>query len=244
MADTFAVLPPVDPAKRSHAKRVRAGVWIDQHGREHAGQEDKNTGHPVGALLPEGWAPPHPDLYPSSAYLTYPERRNGRVTVLYEKWQSENANAWRDWRNARSKFALSLWKNKAAEAIKEDDASVMELVGPTPMAEEFIVAMSRGNRWALGLMHPETGMPYPTPQWAKGALWATLQRQETFAGGGATTTFAGDLFADEDEAMPAPSMAATSARLDAAAQYAPFDDEALPTTPVAARSHKRKPDTL
>lgn len=244
----FAEFRSVDETAKRHANWVRPGVWFDQHGREWAAQEHIKSGHPIGSLMPEGWAPPHVDLLPPPNCFAYPTKRNGTTQILYARWRAENTNAWKTWRNNRSEFARKLFKNRAAEAIKEDDASVIELVGPTPLAEEFLAAMERGNRWVLGLSNPATGLPYPRdymPQWAQGTIWNTLKRFETFGGAGESTTFDDNLFADEDVPGPHASVIGTSARLDAAAEYDEFDEDTmLPSTPVAARSHKKKATTL
>lgn len=177
------------PKKREqYADRVHAAVWTDQWGREWAGNKDKKTLHPSSQILPEGWASPHVALIPPPQYHVFNKRDNGKFKIDTTRWRRDQEGARQEWRKQFGELARGVYKDKSVEAIRELSATILELVGPMPIAGVWIEAMEANNRWVLGIPNRRGEMD-PRPAWVDELMegthctpWDTLQRVEFYEG--------------------------------------------------------------
>jgi len=226
--------------ERMFHERVVPAVLQDQHGRHWSTQLDQATLHPATPITPDGWDAPFAMLYPPTKYLTFPKAAFGRLTIDYDRWLIDAADAEKEYRNWLLQVARTQFGAAALQKIQENDADLRRLAGPPPASMEFIKAMKAGNKWALGLLRPD-GARYPMPPWAA-SIVDTLMPIESWDGTGIETAVDASAYPDvEDE----DALGYTAAmRLAEAARYADveetIDPEALPDfEPVKRRRTKR-----
>lgn len=235
MPDVFAAPAPV-PVERYH-ERTRPSVFRDDANRRWSGTLEQKTMHPTGSFLPMDFRVPYRYLIPAQTYFTFSDVEVGSFTIDYDRWMGDNESAWSDYRRRIVAIAQETRGESAQSAIEAKDATLMALVGPSPMHTDFIKACKAGNSWALGKNDPNTGRPYPkgyVPKRLQG-LEHTLTIYENWQGSNIDTSFDPDDFADELLGMDAlpDALQETVARLDGQAKYDEFDDE---LTPKATRS--------
>lgn len=242
-APMISDLEPKSTRNRRYHQRIKNNVrWTEPNGRVWIGTRDKETGHPTGGLrLHPSYQPPYATLIPIIAhYFQFDDEDEGRVTIDYRQWRIDAANDEARWKQSMLKVALE--KNQTAETVEALPPLVHDIVGKRPMAEIFIAAMERGNRWALGIPNKH-GVLDPVPAFATPALLQTLVRVETTHGSGETSDFDDALFANpDDDGFVPPELdddaEEAAARLEAQDNYADLDDEHPPTPRTPVRGHK------
>lgn len=220
---------------RQYRDLVRFMVYRDQHGRRWSGNASRETGVPEGTVTPHGWRAPFAMLYPPAKYLTYAlDGDMGLVTVDYDRWLIDTADAWSDYQNWLMQVAQKHFGAAAIQKIEEQDANLVALAGPSPMHIEFVRAMKAGNKWALGIPRSD-GTPYPMPPWAA-KYERTLMTREAFDGADiGLTVNAADYPDVEDETA--------LARYDALTEYEDLED-AVDPIPTPKRGPGRPRKTL
>jgi hypothetical protein len=168
------------PKIRDQATKRRGAIWKDQHGREWGGTMDKDTGCPIGDLIPVsgvlnkkrfGWKPrvyDGKDLIALSKYMIFDENRLSTFVIDYTTWRSDLEAAHKHWGDQAMHFAAQMYGDKAGEVLQDHQMPVAlrNMVGSKPMPLVLIDAMEQGNEWILGLsnlMPEELAEFFPKP---------------------------------------------------------------------------------
>lgn len=187
----------------SQVAERRPGNIEDQHGRRYWAWIDKKTNHPVGANWQpsEGWLVPdgsEPDTAWCKGRLNPPNisgqegvmqtvetDRGTKLIINYENWlriwdvaDRERTTWLKDQIRADGEKAGRTLSQISAEQANPP-AEYLNVVGGGPgvqIPRQFIVAMSRGNRWCLGLPNPD-GSKALMPAWARAVVkeWRKMQ---------------------------------------------------------------------
>jgi hypothetical protein len=154
----------------------RDQIFRDQWDRPYHAPVEKETGDPCGPLSPRFTAP----VYPPDAYIRIPGANvePGRIHIDLERWEEDLQARHDEVDEELSRWAVTLYGAKAPEAIRRPPAELLSFVSNKErlLPVEIVQAMRAGNRWVLGLTHPESGLPYPMPEWARNLAY--FQRQE------------------------------------------------------------------
>lgn len=171
--------------------------YKDQHGRTWEVTLDPETFMPCTLPIPFFNAP----LEIPECYLRIPAEEMGHITIDYDRWISDWRERDKEYSQELRVWALRMYRDGAANAIEQRLPELMEVVGEPPQALAFVRAARAENRWVLGLPHPATGEPYPTPQWAEGLLDRLAPQWKQALAGGVAIDEVEDasIFADEDE---------------------------------------------
>jgi hypothetical protein len=160
----------------------------DQHGRRYDVTLDRETLVHIGTPIPKFRAP----LDPPAQYLKTDGDRLGRLTVDYDAWEAE-------WEAAERTFQDRLLFIRRSE---KDPDVVREMAGQMPQSVEFVRAARAGNRWVLGIPHPEPGKRYTCPEALVPLLDRIGPRPTRAADLAARTASDRRQYADAEEAVP------------------------------------------
>lgn len=150
-------------AKWSQASERFYGIFTDQHGRKWGAECEKKTRHPCGPpLAPYKWRAP---LHVPGKYIAITNTAAQEVTIQYERWITDLRQAHADYRQAALARAIQLYGNKGPEALKNNDQTLMDLVGQAPESVKGVQAARAGNKWVLGLSKVR-----PTAEWVDEAF--------------------------------------------------------------------------
>lgn len=162
---------------RTQADRRKHAVFTDQHGRKWFAVIEKDTMHPCSAITPHGgWHEAEGCTVPD-VYKTFPDEQDPfRMVIDYATWIADWAEARKDYDGRAATTAAFMSPDDGGTRLItfNDDEEVVAMapalrkyVGETPKPVELVRAMRAGNKWALGLLNPATGKPYPRPAWAE-----------------------------------------------------------------------------
>jgi hypothetical protein len=216
----------------------RPAEFRDQHGRGWATQIDTQTMAPCVALSPYGWSAPLPALVPPQKYLTTVDGRFGMLTIDYDQWIIDLADASREYREYLLQTAQKHFGAAAMRAIEERDPKLKSLAGPPPGALEYVRAMKAGNKWALGLLRPD-GQAYPMPPWAAPMI-ETLLPLETYGGSHIDTVVDDGEFPDVEMDSDADGAIRVADRYADADQYLDLEDAIDPDAAPARVTVKKR----
>jgi hypothetical protein len=160
----------------------------DQHGRRYDVTLDRETLVHIGTPIPKFRAP----LDPPAQYLKTDGDRLGRLKVDYDAWEAE-------WEAAERTFQDRLLFIRRSE---KDPDVVREMAGQMPQSVEFVRAARAGNRWVLGIPHPEPGKRYTCPPELEPLLDRIGPRPTRAADLAARTASDRRKYADAEEAIP------------------------------------------
>jgi len=201
--------------------RMRTARFRDPHGRQWSCEISTETLHPCTPLTPVDFRVPHPMLVPPAKYLNV-SNVFGELTIDYDTWLVDVANARREYDAWVMEAARHLYKGAALDMIRAGDADLIKFCGPAPMSPEFVRAMKSGvSKWVLGLL-PKSA---PVPAWAQKEMH-TLTVVETWDGSDVETGIDVDRYRDDDAIDE--DADAMAERLAAAARYGDVEDDADP----------------
>jgi hypothetical protein len=187
-------------------------VYRDQHGRKWDVTLDRETLAHLGVPIPRFRAP----LAVPPQYVRTDRKRLGRARVDYDAWEAEWETANTEWQRRRLVIART----------EKDPDVIAEMMGEMPQSPEFVRAARAGNRWVLGLPHPEAGKRYTCPPALQPLMDRIGPRQTTSADLAARERISRAQYADVDEDAPeSEQMAAPSPTWDAAETEPDGDDE-------------------
>ena len=124
----------------------RAGFFRDQHGRKYSAQIDKGTGDPVGFLtMVEPYGAPINPVNDPETWRCVPEEP-GIIEVLYDRWEAKCEEATKLFQAEERRIALSLYGDKAMEALESPTPALRRLTGIAPLSPLVIRAMRGGSK--------------------------------------------------------------------------------------------------
>jgi hypothetical protein len=159
---------------RTQADRRKHAVFTDQFGRKWETEIEKDTMHPCTAVTPKGWREADGCVTPD-IYKTYPKIDDPFAMVInLEDWIQHLEERQRDYEQTAANTAMYMSPddNGARLFRSAEDGTIFiaralrNIIGPIPAPPDLVRAMRAGNKWALGLINPETRKPYPRPKWA------------------------------------------------------------------------------
>lgn len=165
------------PQARDPRTDRRTVRLLDQHGRAYSASLDIRSGAPTGLIDPL-WV--HQKGYSVPAYLVPPQQhikfygddRPGEVYIDYDGWLADRKAGWRQHNTTTRDVELKIRGDKAD--TKNPSAETREIVGPHPQRVELLLAMKKGNKWALGLSEKR-------PEWADQYIpLEALENEEEF----------------------------------------------------------------
>jgi len=138
-----------------NAAKRRPWFGKDQHGRLWFANFDIQTGETVGRYEPAGpekrdgtraapWSAP---WYPPQQYVL--RKGNYKIVIDYDAWIADQDRANREYRENLIRTGIRL--HGQAFDPEKPTLAVLHEVGPAPLPVEVPVAMSQGNKFALGL---------------------------------------------------------------------------------------------
>lgn len=150
----MAIMTALRETSGNAAKR-RPWFGKDQHGRLWFANMDIQTGETVGRYEPAGperkdgnraapWSAP---WMPPQQYLL--RKGNYKILIDYDTWIADQDRANREYRDALIRTGIKL--HGQAFDPETPTVAVLHEVGPAPTPVEVPVAMSQGNKFALGL---------------------------------------------------------------------------------------------
>lgn len=160
-----------DNDKFSQASVRSYAIFRDQHGRKWGADIEQKTGAPCGPLSARFSAP----IMPPQKYLKVTDVAARELTIDYEAWLGDLETAHMEYDQRRTMIAVTMYNERAHDAIEKKDPALMQRVGPPPQFLEPIMAAVEGNGWILGFdgfEMPEEAKPFfPTPEQPKRAGW-------------------------------------------------------------------------
>lgn len=163
------------PKVRTQADRRKHAAFTDQHGRKWFAVIEKDTMHPAGAITPKGWLEPEGCIVPD-CYKTFPDLQDPfMIVIAYDEWITALEVAEEDYHSRAATSAAFMHPDDSGASLfrMSDNGDVYiapalkRMVGKPPAPVDLVRAMRSGNKWALGLLNPATGNPYPRPSWAE-----------------------------------------------------------------------------
>jgi hypothetical protein len=170
------------------SSRLKTVTYRDQHGRRWDVTLDKDPLAHIGTPVPRFRAP----LLIPPEYLKTDGDRPGWFRIDYDAWEAHLVTG-------EERFAQ--WAQLCTQYYKTEQEARFA-VGDLPTSPEFVRAARAGNRWVLGLPHPEPGKQYGVPDWAAGILDRIGPRPSRPADVAATRRAARAQYADRVEAAP------------------------------------------
>lgn len=143
-----------NPDEWSQADLRTYRKFRDQHGRRWGADVENKTQAPCGPLAllavpPLVCAPP---VMPPSKYIRVSDAAGAELRIDYARWLEDLDVAWEEFELFATEQATDLYKDQAAEALKNPPAALARRIGrDRPLRREVVLAMREGNDWVLGL---------------------------------------------------------------------------------------------
>jgi hypothetical protein len=159
---------------RTQADRRKHAVFVDQFGRKWETQIEKDTMHPCTVVTPKGWREPEGCVTPE-VYKSYPHVDDPFAMVIkVDEWIQALEEAQQAYEQTAANTAMFMSPDDNGSRLfrAAEDGTIFiaralrGIIGNAPAPADLVKAMKAGNKWALGLINPDTGRPYPRPKWA------------------------------------------------------------------------------